>query len=127
MKSFLIFIVGFGAGVLATILIAYLIVVTDEPNDGLIGLSKFSQKGECIPVKNELKVFQVVEPNMALATSGGLPDEEIIVLLINYDSMFYYDNQRVKIPSKKCARQIGAYQYSKYPGMDKTVPAVVIE
>lgn len=126
MKSFLIFISGFIAGILVTFLVLYLISVADKPNDGIIGLTKFPEKGECIPTKTELKIFQVVEPNMALAETGNYPDR-IMVLLINYDSKPYYDNQKINVPPKKCARQIGTYQYRTRMGIDKTVPAVVIE
>ncbi len=126
MKSFLIFIGGFVAGILATSLLLYLISTANKSNDGLIGLTKFSAKGECIPTKTELEIFQVVEPNMALAETGKYPDR-IMVLLINYDSKSYYDNQKIIVPAKKCARQIGTYQYRTRIGIDKTVPAVVIE
>ena len=50
-----------------------------------------------------------------------------MVLLINYDGKSYYDNQKIIVPSKKCARQIGTYQYMTRMGIGKTVPAVVIE
>ena len=126
MKSFLVFIGGFVAGILATILFLYLIAVADKPNDGLIGLTKFPKKGECIQTKTQLEIFQVVEPNMALAETGNYPDR-IMVLLINYDGKSYYDSQKIIIPAKKCARQIGTYQYRTRMGIDKTVPAVVIE
>lgn len=63
---------------------------------------------------------------MALAETGNYPDR-IMVLLINYDGKSYYDNQKIIIPAKKCAKQIGTYQYRTRMGIDKTVPAVVIE
>lgn len=126
MKSFLILIVGFVAGIFATFLFLYLKSDADQSHDGLIGLTKFSEKGECIPIKKALSIFQVVEPNMALAETGNYPDE-IMVLLINFDGKSYYDNQKIIVPAKRCARQIGTYQYRTRMGIDKTVPAVVIE
>ena len=126
MKGFLIFIGGFVAGILATFLFAYITSIATKPNDGLLGLTKFPEKGECITTKGELEIFQVVEPNMALAEIGNDPNR-IMVLLINYDGKSYYDNQKIIIPAKKCARQIGTYQYRARIGIDKTVPAVVIE
>ena len=49
-------------------------------------------------------------------------------MLVNYDSKTYYDEQKIKIPTNKCARQIGTYQYTtKKDNFEKTVPAVVIE
>lgn len=125
MKTFLTFTGGFIAGVLATILFAFLVSQSIQLNDGLIGLTLFPEKGECI-TKNEIEIFQVVKPNMALAETGKYPDR-IIVLLINYDNKSYYDNQKIKIPANKCARQIGTYQYKTRMGINKTVPAVIID
>ena len=127
MKKFLIFFGGFVVGIIATILVAFLINVANKPNDGLIGLTIFPEKGECITTKNEIEVFQVLEPNMALARTGNILDG-IVVLLINYEGKTYYDEQKIKIPANKCARQIGTYQYTtKQDRFEKTVPAVVIE
>lgn len=125
MKKLPIFIGGFVAGVLATIFVGYIMVVADKPNDGLLGLTLFSEKGECV-TKKAIEVFQVLKPNMALAETGNYPDR-IMLLLINYDNKSYYDDQKIKIPANKCARQIGTYQYTTKIGMEKTVPAVVIE
>ena len=99
---------------------------SNQPNDGLIGLTVFPEKGECITTKKQIEIFQVMKPNMALAETGEYPDR-IMLLLINYDNKSYYDDQKIEIPANKCARQIGTYQYTTKMGMDKTVPAVVIE
>jgi hypothetical protein len=136
MKKFLIFIGGFVAGILATILVAFLITVANKPyDDGLLGLTIFSEKGECITTDGEIEVFQVIEPNVALARTlkygeYGIREysDEIVVLLIDYDGKTFYDEQKIKIPTNKCARQIGTYQYTtRKDNFGKTVPAVVIE
>lgn len=147
MKSLLIFIGGFVAGILATLLFAYFITVASKPNDGLFGLSKFPQKGDCISTTSkskscEIEVLQVIAPNAALAYIKYYTDEnqfggsiyrnydienEVIVLLVNYDNKTYYDKQKFDI-TNKCAREIGTYQYTtKKDKFEKTVPAVVIE
>jgi len=146
MKKFVIFIIGFVTGVLATFFVAYLIGVANKPNDGLIGLKIFSEKGECITTskKNkscEIDILQVVESDKALGHIKYYKDrkryggevyrdydigDEILVLLINYDGKTYYDDQKIDV-SKKCVRQIGTYQYSTRLDIQKTVPAVVIE
>lgn len=126
MKNFLIFIGGFIAGILVTLLFAFLVSNSNQPNDGLIGLTVFPEKGECITTKKQIEIFQVMKPNMALAETGEYPDR-IMLLLINYDNKSYYDDQKIEISANKCARQIGTYQYTTKMGMDKTVPAVVIE
>jgi len=61
---------------------------------------------------------------MALAWTG---DNRIVVLLMNNEGLSYYDEQKIEIPSTKCARQIGSYQYPTKDEIVKTVPAVVIE
>ena len=129
MKKYFIFICGFVVGILATILVLFLISVANKPNDGLVGLTVFSQKGECITSKGKIEIFQVLEPNMALARTGGIFDirEGIVILLINYEGKAYYDDQKIEIPANKCARQIGTYQYTTRDKFEKTVPAVVIE
>jgi len=142
MKKFLIFIGGFVAGIAATVFVVFLIYVANKPNDGLLGLTIFPEKGECISteyektdydmkkrrrvttVMNDIEVFQVLAPNMALARTHDFT----VVLLINYDGISYYDDQKIQIPANKCARQIGTYQYTtKRDNFGKTVPAVVIE
>ncbi len=77
-------------------------------------------------MKNEVKIFQTLRPNVALATSGKYPDE-ILALLVNHDGDLYYDSRKIKIPPGKCARQIGTYQYETKAEVLKTVPAVAIE
>ena len=120
------FLGGFITGIIATILVAFLIIIANQSNDGLLGLTVFPEKGECITSGGKIEIFQVLKPNMALARTGKFPDR-IMVLLINYEGKSYYDEQKIAIPANKCARQIGTFQYTANSGMDKTVPAVVIE
>lgn len=128
MKKTLLFISGFVTGIVATILIAMLISIANQPNDGFPGLTLFSEKGECITTSGEIEVMQVLAPNVALAWTGGLLySDRILILLINYDDKSYYDEQKIQIPSGKCARQIGTYRYTAKNEMIKTVPAVVVE
>ena len=126
MKNLLLILLGFAAGVFATLALLYVLKVSNKPNDGIIGLSMFPQKGECIPTESQLEVFQVWAPGMALATSGEFPDE-LMLFLINEEGKTYYDNQKINIPAKQCARQVGTFQYTTRMGIEKTVPAVVIE
>lgn len=147
MKKFLIFLGGFVAGILATILVAYFITLANKPSEnGLLGLTLFPEKGECITTtsKNkscEIEIIQVLAPNAALGSIKYYTDKkmydgetyrdydilnDVVVLLINYENKTYYDNQKIEI-SKKCARQIGTYQYRTKSEIEKTVPAIVIE
>lgn len=120
------FLAGFVLGAVVTFFILPLFREKGSPNN--INKSEFTKlpgKGDCI-TKKELKVFQTLETNMALAEFGTFP-EETLVLLINYDDKYYYDGQKIKIPEKMCARQIGTYQYMTKMEVSKTVPVVVIE
>lgn len=92
------------------------------------GLHYSLKKGECITTSGEIEVMQVLAPNVALTWTGGFfYSDRILVLLINYDDKSYYDEQKIKIPSGKCARQIGTYRYTAKNEMVKTVPAIIIE
>lgn len=148
MKKVLVFTGGFIAGILATILVVYLIFLAKKPNDGgLIGLTLFPEKGECLTTSSnrnscEIEILQVLASNTALGIIKYYTDEqsyrkgetyrnydienELVVLLMNYDNKTYYDDQKIDI-SSKCARQIGTYQYDTKWEVDKTVPVVVIE
>ena len=53
-------------------------------------------------------------------------ENNVVVLLVNYDGKTYYDDQKIDV-TNKCVRQIGTYQYSAGIGIEKTVPAVVIK
>ena len=130
MKGVGIFVLGFIAGIVVTIIAVsnmdYDTNEPSEPSDGLYGLTIFPEKGECIPTQRTIEVIQVIKPNMALAHTHE-SYERITVLVINYDGKTFYDQQKVKVPSGQCARQIGTYQYTTRMNSDKTVPAVVIE
>ena len=147
MKNFLFFIGGFVAGILATIFTVYVLTMSNKPNDnGLIGLTIFKEKGDCLTSTSkskspEIDIFQVIEPNAALANIKYYTDEkqfdgetyrnydvsnDVVVLLINYDNKTYYDDQKMDV-SKKCLRQIGTYQYETKSKFEKTVPVIVVE
>lgn len=119
------FLGGFITGIVTTVVALLIIYARSESDDTLNGLTLFPEKGACI-TNNELEVFQTIEPTMALAKFGRFPDETL-VLLINYENQYYYDGQKIQIPSDKCAIQLGIYQYETKMELLKTVPAVIIE
>jgi len=147
MKTFLIFIGGFIAGILTTIFVGFLFATANKPiDDGILGLTKFPNKGECLTTtskykSSEIDIFQVIEPNMALGNLKYYSEKkysfgesyrdydfenEVVILLINNNGVTYYDDQKIEV-SKKCVRQIGTYQYTTKNDFGKTVPAVIIE
>ena len=74
----------------------------------------------------ELKVIQVLKNNIALATiEEGY--SYIVVLLIGTQYDYFYDDQRIRVPSGKQIKQIGIYKYETKDGNFKTVSAVAIK
>lgn len=147
MNRILIFFGGIVTGVLATIFVGYFLVIENTTtenrpdDDGLIGLTIFPDKGDCITTaskmeSSDIEIFQVIEPNIALGNIKNFTyvgktryydlGEEVAVLIINYDGKTYYDDQKIDL-TNKCVRQIGTYQYTNTIGVEKTIPAVVIE
>lgn len=116
---------GFIVGVIATIIGYYAYINYKKEDDGIVGLTLLKQKGQCITKRN-LKIFQTMQPDAALAEFGEFPNNTL-VLLVNKSGIVYYDSQRIVVPKNQCARQIGTYQYETKIGVAKTVPVVIIE
>lgn len=127
MKRILIFVGGFVAGVLLTILIAYLSLSPGKSEDGKIpGVTFFKEKVDCIKINSiskstEIDVLQVIEPNLALATVNSYNDKnlyegeiyrdydmtnDLTVLIVNDKGETFYDEQKIEI-TQKCLRQVG--------------------
>lgn len=125
------FIGGFFAGIASTIVVLILISIQDDSSDttttveNLSGFTMLSEKGPCLPGK-QLRIFQTLKPNLALAHSGNYADQKTY-LLVNFENVVYFDDMEIKIPRGKCARQFGTYKYETKAGYTKTVPAVAIE
>lgn len=132
MRSCLVFILGLISGIIVTV---YLINTQVPDEDGLPGLKLFDEKGECIPTAGEIEIFQVIASNIALANtvnygSYGIRNraDDIVILLMGPEGQSFYDEQKVRVPKNKCARQIGVYRYTtKRDKFEKTVPVVSIE
>lgn len=123
MKKFWVFILGITTGVVLTMLFAGVSYIFST--GGNSGLNMFEQPGDCLVSKSNLKIFQVLEPNAALAMikddfSSG------VYLLVNDGDTSYYDDQVIKLPSGKCFKQIGTYQYTTTEDRLKTVPIVQV-
>ena len=117
---------------LAIIIIVVMIFNKSEENV-LPGLTLLEQDGECINAK-QIKIFQVIAPNVALADALTIPNEKpyrddnsTFVLILGDIKTNFYDDQKIDIPKGKCAKQIGTYKYRTNNGMDKTVPAIEIQ
>ncbi|MBQ8677031.1 MAG: hypothetical protein IJ529_01015 [Alphaproteobacteria bacterium] len=99
---------------------------TDGYNNpyGIKGLKMLEKKGDCI-TSNNLEIFQNLANGIALA--HPVNNYDTLVLLIDESGKLFYDGEKVKNPAKKCAKQIGTYQYETKAETMKTVPAVIIE
>lgn len=125
MKKACIFIGGVVTGAILVIVVSMLIA---GRNSTYNGITLFEKEGECIS-ENSFKVFQVLNSGEALANEvkqGYLIPTGLAVLFLNEDGQSYYDDQVIKIPLGKCAKQIGIFKYSAKSGMEKTVPIVGI-
>ena len=91
----------------------------------LYGLRMLLEEGDCITSKN-IRIFQVITDGIALATTSNNVYEDTILLLDDTGKLFY-DNEIIKMPTKKCAKQVGVYSYETMQGIQKTVPAVIIK
>ena len=101
--------------------------IVNKDEKKLSGITLFPKKKEGeVLAKGELRIFQVLKPNIALVKSGTFPNE-MLMLLIGDDDDLYYDNQKINIPNEKIAKQVGIYQYNTKSGELKTIPAVKIK
>lgn len=126
LKNILIFISGMVTMFLLilVILIIYGLFVQSDELQGLTYLPEGS--GECITTKN-LKVSEVIAPNVAIAEFGYMDEFGDVfngtkVLLLNDEGKEYYDKELIKMPKNKCAKRVGTYQH-----FDETIPAVEIK
>lgn len=128
MNKILIFLAG-----MATMFILVVVFGTTTNSTGYNGhrgLTLFEKDGQSIVAK-QVKVMQVIEPNMALSHSTNIPDatydpDKILVLLVGDKNTSYYDDQKINIPEGKSLKHVGMYQYESKSGR-KTVPAVEIK
>ena len=126
LKNILIFVSGM-ITMFLLILVVLLICGLFAQSDELQGLTYLPEgSGECVTTKN-LKVSEVIAPNVAIAEFGYINTFGDVmggtkVLLLNYEGKEYYDNELIKMPKNKCAKRFGTYQH-----FGETIPAVEIK
>lgn len=92
------------------------------------GKTIFDKPGDCVSRKN-FEVQKVLDSGDAIAlevidnSSGYVFTSDLEVLLLAHDGSDFYNNQIVRAPRGKCARQIGTYKYS-YAGSTKVIPII---
>lgn len=95
------------------------------------GKTLFDKPGDCVSRKN-FEVQEVLESGDAIALeiretiSGYVFTSDLEVLILAQEGSNFYNNQIVKAPKGKCARQIGNYKYQQY-GNTKVIPIIAFK
>lgn len=97
------------------------------------GKTLFEKPGECVSRKN-FEVQKVLDSGDAIALeiretiSGHVFTSDLEVLILAQEGNNFYNNQIVKVPKGKCARQIGNYKYQPYKyGDTKVIPIIAFK
>lgn len=130
MRTVLIYVAGIITGVILTIIVAAIMIPSNQNSKGsnsLYGATMFDEPTESIHDKS-FKVIQVIRSNVALVQSPGEYGGYYgtLYLLKNDEGHYYYDDEIVKVPKGKVVRQIGIYNYTAKSGDKKTVPIISI-
>lgn len=132
MKNWLAFLLGFISGIVFIIFVAAALAGGSEDKTRDNGMTLFEQPAECLST-NRFEVMQVISDNYALAYEQKYEsyinqyiNTDLLVLITNDNGEYYYDDQVIKVPKGKCARQIGVYKYQTKLENWKTVPIVKI-
>ena len=129
MKKWLIFGCGVLTGVVLTFVFAVIFSASRSGSEN--GATWFEKPGDVIDV-DAFEVFQVIGEDAALVhgKSREFSSREFfsdaVYLLTNEDGKFYYDDEVVRVPDGKVARQVGIYQYQTNSNFGKTVPIIQI-
>lgn len=129
MKKKWIFLAGVGTG-MVLLFVILMIIGQARSND----VTMFEEPGAVIK-GDAFEVFQVLPSGDALADmqevyytdSNGedhYSNTSVVVLLPRNEGKTLYDDQLIKIPEGKCARQIGIHRYMTKKMGEKTVPVV---
>lgn len=129
MNKWLVFLLGIISGIAITFIAAFILTYSTNIKEN--GMTFFENPGECLST-GSFEIFQVIDKNKALAyeidhagfSSSYTSHTDLLVLLINEDGTYYYDDQVIDIPDGKCARQVGIYKYPTKDERYKTVPIV---
>lgn len=129
MKKWLIFCGGILTGIVLTFVFAFIFSASRSGDDD--GITWFEKPGDVIDVE-AFEVFQVLGEDAALVhgKSREYSSMEVfsgaVYLLTNEDGKYYYDDEVVRVPDDKVARQVGIYQYQTKSDFGKTVPIIQI-
>ena len=95
------------------------------------GKTLFDKPGDCVSRK-DFKVQKVLDSGDAIALeiretiSGHVFTSDLEVLILVQEGSNFYNNQIVKVPQGRCARQIGNYKYQSH-GTTKVIPIIAFK
>lgn len=124
-KSVLIYIGGIVTGIILTFVILLFVAKSNSDNPSNDNMIIFEQPQQKIDAKS-FEVLQVLPDGNALATVESNENFGMIVMFLANKNATYYDNQKIEVPTGKCARQIGTYRYMTRNNIEKTVPIIDI-
>lgn len=124
-KSVLIYIGGIVTGIILTFVILLFVAKSNSDNPSNDNMIIFEQPQQKIDAKS-FEVLQVLPDGNALATVESPENFGMIVMFRAKGNASYYDDQKIEIPTGKCARQIGTYRYMTRNNIEKTVPIIDI-
>lgn len=140
MKKWILYLVGLVTGIVLSLVVSFFIkespnkmVKTETQKVAEIEHKKkdniilFDEPGEIFEEKF-FQVFQVLSNNAALvyALSTEFDTFHTTFFIYNREDKFYYDNEMIRVPKGKVARQMGIYQYPGTDSILKTVPIIEI-
>ena len=114
-KFFLTYLGGIVTGVVLVFALGFFMAMSQSKQSANNDVVMFEKPRGVVPGK----VFEVMQD----IDSGNMGT---VVLFVGNESSSFYDNQNIKVPSGKVAKQVGTYSYMTRQEMEKTVPVVEI-
>ena len=126
-KFILTYLGGIVTGVVLVFALGFFMAMSQTKQSANNDVVMFEKPRGVVPGK-VFEVMQVLPDGSALATVDdfGSGNMGTVVLFVGNESSSFYDNQKIKVPSGKVAKQVGTYSYMTRQEMEKTVPVVEI-
>lgn len=126
-KFILTYLGGIVTGVVLVFALGFFMAMSQSKQSANNDVVMFEKPRGVVPGK-VFEVMQVLPEGSTLATVDDIDSGNMgtVVLFIGNESLSYYDNQKIKVPSGKVAKQVGTYSYMTRQEMEKTVPVVEI-
>lgn len=126
-KFILTYLGGIVTGVVLVFALGFFMAMSQSKQSANNDVVMFEKPRGIVPGK-VFEVMQVLPDGSALATVDDFGSDNVgmVVLFVGNESSSFYDNQKIKVPSGKVAKQVGTYSYMTRQEMEKTVPVVEI-